>query len=36
MPVVAVDVVAAEVVVPLLLMIMIEFEFGLIRLADFG
>ena len=38
MPVVAVDVVAAEVVVPLLLMMMIEFGFGfgLIGLVDFG
>ena len=35
MPVVAVGVVAAEVVVPLLMM-MIGFEFGLIGLADFG
>ena len=33
MPVVAVDVVAAEVVVPLLLMMMIEFGFGLIGLV---
>ena len=36
MPVVAVGVVAAEVVVPLLLMMMIGFGFGLIGLADFG
>ena len=35
MPVVAVGVVAAEVVVPLLMM-MIGFGFGLIGLADFG
>ena len=36
MPVVAVGVVAAKVVVPLLLMMMIRFGFGLIGLADFG
>ena len=36
MPVVVVGVVAEEVVVPLLLMIMIGFGFGLIELADFG
>ena len=38
MPVVAVGVVAAKVVMPLLLMMMIKFGFGfgLIELADFG
>ena len=36
MPVVAVGVVAAKVVVPLLLMMMIGFRFGLIELVDFG
>ena len=36
MPVVAVGVVATKVVVPLLLMMMIGFRFGLIELADFG
>ena len=36
MPVVAVGVVAAKMVVPLLLMMMIGFGFGLIELVDFG
>ena len=36
MPVVAVGIVVAKVVMPLLLMMMIGFGFGLIELADFG
>ena len=36
MPVVVVGVVATEVIVPLLLMTMIGFGFGLIGLANFG
>ena len=36
MPLVAVGIVVAKVVMPLLLMMMIGFGFGLIELADFG
>ena len=36
MPVVAIGVDATKVVVPLLLMMMIGFGFGLIELVDFG